>query len=179
MNDRAKYIFAFVTTFILFFLVLPIIIVTFYGGLEKLLPLSYIASPWHWVLSGAAFAMGWYWMIWSNIYIFKIGKGTSLEVAGHVVNPTQKLLTTGPYIYCRNPMAFGFVIAFVTGIGFLLGSLWTIIITPLSFLALGAYERQWEEKGLEKRFGNDYRQYRASTPMFIPRIWRGDLRSQS
>lgn len=175
MNDRAKFVLAFVATFVLFFFVLPVIIAAFYYGLEMLLPLAYISAPWHLVLFGMVFVIGWFWMIWSNIYIFKIGNGTSLEVAGHVVNPTQKLLTTGPYTYCRNPMAFGYVIAFVTGIGFLFGSLWVFIVTPLSFLALGAYERQWEEKGLERRFGEAYRQYRGATPMFVPRIWRRSL----
>lgn len=175
MNARTKYILVFVSTFLLFFLVLPGIIAVFYYGLERVLPLTYIPVSWRLGLFAIVFAIGWFWMIWSNYYIFKIGRGTSLEVAGHVVNPTQKLLTTGPYAYCRNPMAFGFVIAFVTGIGTLFGSIWVLIVTPLSFLALGAYERQWEEKGLERRFGDAYRQYRATIPMFIPRIWRRAL----
>jgi protein-S-isoprenylcysteine O-methyltransferase Ste14 len=172
MNSRNKFVLAFTATFILFFFILPLLIAALYYGLETVLPLTYIAAPWHLVLFSAVFVTGWFWMIWSNIYIFRLGKGTSLEVAGRVVNPTQNLLTTGPYQYCRNPMAFGFVIAFVTGIGLLYGSLWVFVVTPLSFIALGAYERRWEEKGLERRFGQAYHAYRAATPMFLPRIWR-------
>jgi protein-S-isoprenylcysteine O-methyltransferase Ste14 len=172
MNARTKFVVAFVGTFVLFFLILPSTITVFYYVLERIFSLAYIPAPFHLILFAIVFVIGWIWMIWSNYYIFRIGKGTSLEVAGQVVNPTQRLVTTGPYAYCRNPMAFGFVTAFVMGIGFLFHSLWPLIVTPLAFLALGAYERRWEEKGLERRFGEGYRRYHAATPMFIPRLWR-------
>lgn len=172
MGVQTRFVTAFVATFVLFFLLLPTAVTALYLLLESWVDLSGIPSPWHFVLFLIVFAIGWWWMIWSNLYIFDTGQGTSLEVAGRVNNPTQVLVISGPYAYCRNPMAFGFVVAYVLGIGFLLHSWWALIVTPLSFLALGVYLRTWEEKGLERRFGESYRRYRTAIPSFVPRPWR-------
>lgn len=172
MSVRSRFVTAFIATFVLFFLILPSAVTALYYLLEGILDLEYIPTPWHFAFFLIAFAIGWWWMIWSNLYIFQKGKGTSLEVAGRVNNPTQELVITGPYAYCRNPMAFGFVIAYVLGIGFLLHTVWALIVTPVAFLGLGIYLRTWEEKGLERRFGSRYKTYREAIPSFVPRPWR-------
>lgn len=120
MTRPVRFILSFVLTFILFFLVLPSLVVLAYMGCDLFIDLRIIPTPWSYLTAAAAFIFGWWWMIWSNLHIFGRGQGTSLEVAGRVNNPTRHLVLTGPYVYSRNPMAFGFVVAYVLGLGLLL-----------------------------------------------------------
>jgi len=61
------------------------------------------------IIAGISFAA---WALWCQ---WNIGKGTPVPVA-----PTQKLIVTGPYTYCRNPMVFGVLasmyVKFVKGV---------------------------------------------------------------
>ncbi len=76
-------------------------------------------------------------------------------------------MTTGPYAYTRNPMYvaelllwLGWVILFgslITLLGFVLLTVVIILILP------------WEERGLERQFGETYRQYQARVPRWLGR----------
>ena len=94
----------------------------------------------------------------------RIGKGTLAPW-----NPTKKLVTVGVYGHVRNPMISG-VSGIILGESILLGS-WTVFVWFLVFVIVNTmYFKLSEEPGLEKRFGNDYRIYRANVPMWIPRL---------
>lgn len=172
VTRSARFVLSFVLTFILFFLVLPSLVVLAYMGCDLLVDLRVIPTPWSHLAAAVSFVFGWWWMVWSNLHIFERGQGTSLEVVGRVNNPTRHLVLSGPYVYSRNPMAFGFVVAYVLGLGLLLHTAWCLVLTPLSFLFLRLYLAHWEEKGLVRRFGDEYLRYRGSVPAFIPRPWR-------
>ncbi|MBN1762072.1 MAG: isoprenylcysteine carboxylmethyltransferase family protein [Methanomicrobia archaeon] len=109
------------------------------------------------ILSGLIFA------IWSIQVQFKMGKGTPAPLM-----PTQKLVVTAPYIYCRNPMAFGTIILYF-GIVVFTGSLSSFVLLALMTLALLMYIKFVEEKELEARFGQEYAEYKKRTPFLIPR----------
>lgn len=88
--------------------------------------------------------------------------------------PTRKLVLRGPYRYVRNPMMIG-VMLLLLAEALLLQS-WGIAIWFLVFLLLNLiYLPRVEERGLEQRFGEDYRQYKANVPRWIPRTqpWEG------
>ena len=88
--------------------------------------------------------------------------------------PTHKLVLRGPYRYVCNPMMIG-VMLLLLAEAFLLQS-WGIAIWLAVFLLLNViYLPRVEEKGLEQRFGEDYRQYKANVPRWIPRtrLWQG------
>ena len=102
-----------------------------------------------------------YWSITSQLFF---AQGTPLPMM-----PTQKLLTTGPFKQCRNPMTFGTIVAYL-GIGFIIGSLSVILLVLLFSALLLTYIKLVEEKELEVRFGKDYLDYKAMTPFLIPRI---------
>lgn len=173
MNTGARFVFAFIGITLIFFLVLPMLILVSIRNIHGLLNLSvFPPTPYNYWLAFPVFAFGWFWMIWSNITLLKIGKGTSLEIAGLGVNVTQKLVIAGPYAYVRNPMVFGYFIAFGVGLGFLLHSLAGLIVCPLALMLYGAYLKVWEEKGLVARFGQDYIEYRKQVPMLVPILWR-------
>ena len=73
------------------------------------------------------------------------------------------------YAWTRNPMILS-ALAFLVGLGLWLQStlflVWVIIlVSPVIFLFLKVYE----ERELEIRFGKAYLEYKARTPMFIPK----------
>lgn len=82
---------------------------------------------------------------------------------------TRIVVTEWMYGWTRNPMILG-ALAFLVGLGLWFQStlflVWVIIVLcPVIFLLLKVYE----ERELEIRFGEDYLEYKARTPMFIPR----------
>lgn len=79
----------------------------------------------------------------------------------------NKLATSGPYARIRHPQYVAFVLVMF---GFLLQ--WPTIITLLMFpILVWIYARlaRAEEKEVEARFGDQWREYAARTPRFIPR----------
>ena len=88
--------------------------------------------------------------------------------------PPAKLVVRGPYRHVRNPMISG-VVLMLTAEALVLQS-WPLAAWLAFFFAANAvYIPLIEEKGLEKRFGDDYRAYKANVPRLIPRLtaWPG------
>jgi len=82
---------------------------------------------------------------------------------------TQKLLIIGPFKYSCNPMSLG-TISMYLGISLYAGSFSSIgIVCFLSFILL-LYLKKIEEKELAERFGEEYLEYKKSTPFIIPKI---------
>jgi protein-S-isoprenylcysteine O-methyltransferase Ste14 len=91
------------------------------------------------------------------------GRGTPLPVM-----PTQGLLTTGPFRYCRNPMTLGTVLAYLgltVAAGTIVGVALVVVLTGLLLL----YLRRIEERELAERFGFAYLEYRRQTPFILPK----------
>ena len=79
----------------------------------------------------------------------------------------EELATTGPYARIRHPQYAAFAMVMF---GFLLQ--WPTLITLLMFpMLLWVYARlaRVEERDVEARFGERWREYAARTPAFIPR----------
>ena len=80
------------------------------------------------------------------------------------------LMTTGPYAYTRNPMYVA-ELALWLGWAILFGSLVIllgfVVLTVFIILVLPR-----EERGLETRFGETYRQYQARVPRWLGRTRR-------
>jgi protein-S-isoprenylcysteine O-methyltransferase Ste14 len=117
------------------------------------------------IISIIGVAVGLSFLIWATITQWKTGNGTPVPNA-----PTQHLIITGPYKYCRNPIEFGAVLYYL-GIGTLVGEIITGIIScMLGFTTGSIYHKFIEEKELEERFGEEYRKYKEHTPFVFPRI---------
>ena len=111
---------------------------------------------------------GLFFMLWAAICLWRIGKGTPVPNA-----PTQNLVISGPYKLCRNPIEFGAVLYYL-GIGTLIGGIVVGIISFILGLTIGSiYHKFFEEKELEKRFSEEYKQYKEKTPFIFPRINMG------
>ncbi|MBT8489919.1 MAG: hypothetical protein KJN62_02605 [Deltaproteobacteria bacterium] len=118
----------------------------------------------HIIVASLFIALGialWFWSAWQ---FFK-AKGTPVPL-----NPPPRLVTSGPYTYVRNPMVTGiFFVLFALGIFFRSVSL-TFIFSPLFLIVCALELKLLEEPELEKRLGQEYKEYKKITPMFIPKI---------
>jgi protein-S-isoprenylcysteine O-methyltransferase Ste14 len=94
----------------------------------------------------------------------RIGKGTLAPWS-----PTKKLVVKCLYKYVRNPMILG---VFTVLLGEVL-SLWSqniLIWAGAFFLINTIYFIIYEEPNLEKRFGDEYREYKKHVPRWLPRV---------
>jgi protein-S-isoprenylcysteine O-methyltransferase Ste14 len=82
---------------------------------------------------------------------------------------TQQLIVQKPYNYCRNPMALGAIVLYL-GVAILIGSISAVVLVLIWAVLLLVYIKFLEEKEMELRFGEAYREYRKQTPLFIPRL---------
>lgn len=111
-------------------------------------------GPFH--LLSFAFIGGGFWLIaaaWRVLYISQT-RGT--------------LATEGPYGYVRHPQYTGFILVMF---GFLLQ--WLTLVTLVMFPVLvWMYVRlaRSEEREVTREFGDTYRRYAVSVPMFLPRL---------
>ena len=125
-----------------------------------------IASPariWFWLALWVG-SIGLALSVWTTALFMKFGQGTPAPW-----DPPRKLVIRGPYRYVRNPMITG-VLSMLSAEALLLQS-WPIAIwMVLFFIGNAIYFPLVEEKGLEKRFGNEYRNYKANVPRWIPRL---------
>lgn len=84
-------------------------------------------------------------------------------------DPTQRLIVLGVYRHVRNPMHTGvFLVLF--GEGLLLRSTPLLVVVAAVVVFHLFYIPLSEERGLEKRFGEAYREYKRNVPRWIPRL---------
>jgi protein-S-isoprenylcysteine O-methyltransferase Ste14 len=169
-NIVARHILGYVFGTALFFFAIPFGLV----GLAALDPLPSEPFPAHAALrlipSLPFLALGLFFVVWSNVFLFKIGKGGPADGFNIAISPrTKNLVVSGPYRLTRNPMVFG---AFSTYIG-----LGILLLSPLVLGALvvclglsSLYLRCTEEKRLGKDFGDVYSAYRKNVPMIFPKL---------
>lgn len=151
---------------LLFLLIFPFLLVILLPRLDAWLHLpSLYFGPVNIVVGVIFLVIGVIYGFWSIYSQLSRARGTPLPMM-----PTQKLLVDGPFKQCRNPMTFGTITAYL-GVGILVGSLSSIAFILIIGGLLLTYIKKMEERELEARFGEDYVEYKKTTPMFFPRIW--------
>ena len=111
-----------------------------------------------------ALADGLVLAVWSARLFVTRGEGTPAPW-----DPPRKLVVRGPYRHVRNPMLTG-AFLILAGEALLHGS-WPLAGWMLAFCILYAiYLVRVEEPQLERRFGDDFRRYRANVPRWIPSL---------
>ena len=122
-----------------------------------------------WLALAAAFA-GLFLCVWTVSLFTRFGDGTPAPW-----NPPKKLVIRGPYRHVRNPMITG-VLLILLAEAFLFQSLPLAAWMVFFFVGNAIYFPLVEAKGLEERFGEDYRVYKANVPRWIPRprAWSGE-----
>ena len=125
-----------------------------------------------WIMHAAGidvFLAGFALFTWCGVLVARVGRGTLAPW-----DPTRRLVAAGPYRHVRNPMISGVAImlageALAWRSGALALWLGAFILINHTYFLLS------EEPGMENRFGDDYRLYRANVPRWIPRLrpWTG------
>lgn len=111
----------------------------------------------------------------SNVLTLAVGGAIALIgllirawAAGHIRKNAQ-LAITGPYAYTRNPLYLG---SFILGLGFTIAAGRVLLALAFAALFLGIYlpVMRVETTTLLELFGDEYRRYSATVPLFLPRL---------
>ena len=119
------------------------------------------------IVGSILIAVGMFFGLWSIAVQFTRGRGTPLPVM-----PTQRLLITGPFRYCRNPMTLGTILAYL-GMSIAAATVTGVALVLFFAGLLILYLKRVEEKELAERFGEDYLAYMREVPFIIPKTPRG------
>lgn len=147
-------------------LVLPYLVVV-YEHQSITRPLT--SAPISRLVVGALIAAAGFILFSMTVRMFiLIGNGTIMPW-----DPTRKLIVASLYGHVRNPMILSVLIILV-GEAVIFASIGIALLAVL-FLAINTvYFIYSEEPGLEKRFGEEYLEYKRSVPRWVPRLkpWR-------
>jgi len=84
-----------------------------------------------------------------------------------------KLLTTGPFSRCRNPLFAEVIFLILPGIVLVFDS-WFLLSIPLIMYVMVKIFIGREERLLEHVFGNEYAAYKKRVPLLVPRFRQPD-----
>lgn len=102
--------------------------------------------------------------IYSILHLFILFKQKNTAIVPF--RESSYLITEGIFNYSRNPIYLGMIITLI-GVWIYLGSLTPVFIIPVfSWLIQEMFIKE-EEKMLEDRFGEDYREYKATVRRWI------------
>lgn len=133
----------------------------------------------------AAGAATWAWPRWFAIpwvpYPPLLAAGSALFLLGLVLQAVagralakaycqDRLVTTGPYAICRNPLYANVIFTIAPGIALMCRS-WPMLAASLLLYVLVRLHIRREETYLENRFGQDYIDYRRRTNAIFPTIY--------
>ncbi len=125
---------------------------------ERLVPLGPLRF-----LGLASLALGTAIVLWCARDFTVKGRGTPAPI-----DPPKELVVQGLYRYVRNPMYVGAVLILVGHFGWF-RALDLLLYLAFVFLAFHLFVVFYEEPALTRKFGDGYRDYRASVPRWIPR----------
>lgn len=142
-----------------FWLALPLVLIAIGGWLDAEFTLARAPAQWGWLLliGGLAF------LAWAALWLRTQGHGLPVSAL-----PPPNLVVTGPYGLVRHPMYLGYNVALV-GLALVLGSQGLMIVGGPVFLLCWVAYALFEERGLRRRFGAEYRAYQAEVAIW-PRL---------
>jgi len=99
------------------------------------------------------------------------GVGIRAWAAGHI-RKAERLATSGPYAFTRNPLYFG---SFVLGAGFTIAAAvwWLVVLFIILYLGIYYPVMRVEEGDIREIFGPEFDEYKSGVPLFFPRptVW--------
>lgn len=108
-------------------------------------------------------------LVYAFVQFVTEGSGTPAPVA-----PTKQLVVGGLYRYVRNPMYVA-VASIILGQACLLVQPWLVVYAAVFVIVVTLFVAGYEEPTLRRQFGDDYVEYCAAVPRWLPRRspWRG------
>ena len=82
------------------------------------------------------------------------------------MQPSTAIITTGPFRYSRNP-AYVALTLLCVGLGVVLDNPWILVLLLPAVLLVHFGVVRREERYLERRFGEEYRRYKASVRRWL------------
>jgi len=82
------------------------------------------------------------------------------------IKAAHSLQTSGIYNISRNPMYVSLLLIY-SGLSFILGNWWNLILLPVLILVVQEYVIKREEKYLDRRFGQSYLEYKTKVRRWI------------
>jgi protein-S-isoprenylcysteine O-methyltransferase Ste14 len=113
----------------------------------------------YWI-GGVLLASGVFLAIWGR---------RVMERAGTNVNPTlpsTALVATGPFLFSRNPLYVALTLIYV-GLALLANALWVLVLIVPVLLVMHYGVVRREERYLEARFADAYREYRSRVRRYV------------
>ncbi|RMF24870.1 MAG: isoprenylcysteine carboxylmethyltransferase family protein, partial [Cyanobacteria bacterium J083] len=100
-------------------------------------------------------------MVLASAFLFK-QKNTTIKP----LEESTYLVQEGLFKYSRNPIYLGMTISLL-GVGLFLGSLTPFFVIPLFVWLIQTLFIEQEEKMLEEKFGDEYRQYKQKVRRWV------------
>jgi protein-S-isoprenylcysteine O-methyltransferase Ste14 len=129
-------------------------------ALEWLLPTSFIHGSLRWVpgvlltIAGIALSVGG--------FLTQKRAGTD----PFPYHPSTRIVAHGPYRFSRNPIYFGFALL-TLGLAILVNSAWMLLAVPIGLVLIDRLVVTREERYLERKFGEEYLNYKRSVRRWI------------
>lgn len=134
----------------------------------------FVIVAWEWLFRGGSVQIRpWYLplLVWGYLQYRLIGRYRIRHGGGGpgMETPPDRLVTTGPFAWSRNPMYLGHII-FLLGLTLTLRSWLGALVTAATAVWFQSRVRR-DERRLEERFGQPYRDYSARVGRWIG--WSG------
>ncbi len=98
---------------------------------------------------------------WGTVTLYLRGGGFPIALI-----PPRRLVHAGPYGFSRHPLYLAFAIYFL-GWAMAARSVVTVALVPVVLLGLTGYAVVYEERVLQRRFGDAYTRFRDEVPFFF------------
>lgn len=108
-------------------------------------------------LGGLVFCVGWFLRVWAQMHL-------------HYRLKVKKVLTTtGPYMYCRNPIYVGNTLLLV-GLAMISELVWFVPVMLVWCMVVYSLTVCYEESHLLEKYGDAYLDYFNRVPRWIPNL---------
>jgi protein-S-isoprenylcysteine O-methyltransferase Ste14 len=167
--NSVRLISGYILGFSLFGILIPFLLVSGHQGRDEIVGLYFFSNvPLRLIISTPVFCLGLVFALWSNVSLLRKGEGGPTDVFNVAISPrSQKLVISGPYKYCRNPMVFGMLCIYFS-VSVFINSVSDLLILAALIPLFILYLKKTEEKRLIKDFGNEFLDYRAKVAMIVP-----------
>lgn len=156
--------------YMMIFVVVPVVTYVTGSWVDQLFSLpAFPPFPVNLLIGFTVFYVGLKIGIRSTKLLYRRGLGLPWGEARKDVE-TSRLVVTGPYAYTRNPMILGYSLL-PCGMGLMFRSIGMSTTIPLVVVLINlAIVKLREESHLEERFGQEYLDYKRSTPFLFPEL---------
>lgn len=171
MKLSLKNILAYIFGSCIFFIAGPVVI--FYISdlwVYEFMPLGLPSA----IFGAFSSGIGLFFVVWANYELIKKGHGGAVVVGSvKMSDETIKLVTSGPYALCRNPMHMGLIL-FYLGLCCAINSLITLVVPFLMLCFAFCFAVFLDEPRLKRDFPKDYEKWAHDVPQrFWPKPKKG------